>query len=292
MSPRINVEEDLFGDRRWMSLVKKLGDEEKALGALVFAWKKGQEYWKACNNGIPKSVWKSQGLNDAIIEVGLAIDTGDFVKIHNSEKHFAWLRQKSEAGVNGAKVTNELRWGAKNETPETMDDSCRQASSEVAGDRRESPSSSSSLSSSSSFSGSGSRKKNSSAPDGFEEAFSEYKANFATAQRGGQAAHSRFRAEITSEEKLHDLHQAIRHYAAFLEHPDNSWRHAKTTFANFLGTERSGFFWREWVQAPALTPATAPRANGRGQSRTHMNESVLENVERRLKAEAAQEIHE
>jgi hypothetical protein len=286
MSPRINVEEKLFKDQPFIDLMLELKGMEPALGAVVRVWMVAQDYWKVCDNGIPKKIWAEQRLNDAVIRCGLAEERGDFIFVRGSDKHFAWLRQMAEAGKIGGVESGKARREKIEENPKRNEAEGSEAKRSEA-----SSSYSSSLSSSSSDSRSRS-KKNIQAPDGFESAFSEYKANFATAQRGGQAAHSRFRAEITSEEKLHDLHQAIRHYAAFLEHPDNSWRHAKTTFANFLGTERSGFFWREWVQAPALTPATAPRANGRGQSRTHMNESVLENVERRLKAEAAQEIHE
>ncbi len=110
---RVNVEEDLYRDQRWIDLIIRLGgDSEKALGALVRAWTVGQEYWKVCSNGIPKGAWKMQKLNDAIIEVGLAHDKGDFILIHNSEKHFAWLRQRVDAGKSGGVASGISRRSA------------------------------------------------------------------------------------------------------------------------------------------------------------------------------------
>jgi hypothetical protein len=149
---RINVEDQLFTDQRWLDLVIKLQDPDKALGALVRAWRVGQEYWKQNRHGIPKSVWKTQKLNDAIVDVGLAEDRGEFIKIWNSEKHFAWIEQKVTAGQSGGKESGKARL----KTPKK---SGKRNEAEASVAKRSEPSSSLSLSPSVSSSISSSKTK-------------------------------------------------------------------------------------------------------------------------------------
>ncbi len=153
--PRINIEQSLFTERGWLDLVVELGDADKALGALIRAWTVAQRYWRTSDDGIPKSEWKKQKLNDAIIGK-LADDRGDFIYVHGSREQFDWLRQRSEAGkkggVEGARITNEKRWGKsapENAFVEIIDDSVERESSKIEQNR---PSSSYSLSPSSSSS--------------------------------------------------------------------------------------------------------------------------------------------
>jgi hypothetical protein len=136
---RINVEDGLFIDQRWLDLVVKLQNADTALGALVRAWRVAQDYWKQNSNGIPKAVWKAQRLNDTIIEVGLAEDLGEFVKIWNSEKHFAWVRQKVEAGKAGGKKSGTAR-------SKTIKENQKRNEAGLSAVKRSEPSSSSSLS--------------------------------------------------------------------------------------------------------------------------------------------------
>lgn len=98
---RINIETSLFIDYRFNQLCIKLGNQETALGALVRAWIVGQEYWKSSTNGIPKTEWQKQNLNNAIIECGLAADTGDFILLSGSKKHFNWIQDRISAGKAG-----------------------------------------------------------------------------------------------------------------------------------------------------------------------------------------------
>lgn len=106
----VNFDTAIYADRRFFDLCLKLGSREAAIGALVLAWAAGQEFWKYSDNGIPKPEWHKQALQDAIIEVGLAEDKGDFVLVSGSSEHFAFIRSRSKGGQIGAKVTNQLRW--------------------------------------------------------------------------------------------------------------------------------------------------------------------------------------
>jgi len=98
---RVNVEPELFQDRRFQKLMIRLGSTETAVGTVVLAWMVGQKFWVHSDNGIPKTEWIKQDLKQELIEVGLAEDKGEFVRIVGSEKHFNWIRKKVEAGKKG-----------------------------------------------------------------------------------------------------------------------------------------------------------------------------------------------
>jgi hypothetical protein len=102
--PRVNVEDELFRDQRFIDLMIALGDSDKALGALVRCWIVAQKFWKHSDNGVPKVEWAKQRLRQEIIDVGLAEDRGDFVFVVGSHVHFAWLRSKVESGIRSGEV--------------------------------------------------------------------------------------------------------------------------------------------------------------------------------------------
>lgn len=109
---RINIEADLFTRNAWLNFVIKKGSPEAALGALVFAFIQAQKFWAPNEELIPHEVWESEGLDDLLIESGLAEkrETGIYVK--GSKEQFAWLMQKHEAGKKGGrpkKKTEENR---------------------------------------------------------------------------------------------------------------------------------------------------------------------------------------
>ena len=94
---RINVEDDLFTDPRFLELVTLLKNRAEALGSLIFAWRVAQKNYK--DGGlISKEDWKKQKLNSKIIEVGLAVETENGIYLCGSNDQFAWLNQKSNAG--------------------------------------------------------------------------------------------------------------------------------------------------------------------------------------------------
>lgn len=104
---RINVENGLWGDKRFVDLCIKMQDADKALGGLVRAWMLAQKWYLRPDKGIPDTEWKKQGIPEAIIEVGLAKRSGDFVFVLGADEQFAWLTQRVEAGRKGGIAKRE-----------------------------------------------------------------------------------------------------------------------------------------------------------------------------------------
>lgn len=121
---RINVEDSLFKDPRFMDLIAKIG-RDAALGAAVQAFIIAQEFFLNENTKrmIPLADWKKRRLNDLIIETGLAeIRDGDLVYVCESEIHFAWLLQCQQAAQRSAqkrKATNPQRPSTNPDEPST-----------------------------------------------------------------------------------------------------------------------------------------------------------------------------
>lgn len=102
---RINIEESLYRDTRWLRLVAKVGCEYKALGMITTAWTLAQRHWLA-KGMVPEKVWPKD--LDLLIEFELAnrIEGGVYVK--GSKTAFKWLEQRSAAGRSGGKKTQSV----------------------------------------------------------------------------------------------------------------------------------------------------------------------------------------
>ena len=61
---RINIEDSIFKDSRFIKLTIRMGDFHKALGALVHAWIVAQKWYLTPERMIPKSEWKEQDLSN------------------------------------------------------------------------------------------------------------------------------------------------------------------------------------------------------------------------------------
>lgn len=95
---RINIDDSLFNDPRFMDLVQRLGPEV-AIGSLVLAYKCAQRFWVPRLLPIPSDQFRLSKLRQEIIEVGLAeIRENGSVYIKGTEEQFAWLIQRSKAG--------------------------------------------------------------------------------------------------------------------------------------------------------------------------------------------------
>lgn len=105
---RLNIEESIYSDRRFIDLVVLCRDLDKALGSLVRAWSLAQKWYLTENRMIPAIEWEKQKMNDELIEVGLVEKVGEFMRIHGADEQFAWLVQRSESGKIGG-----LRSGLK-----------------------------------------------------------------------------------------------------------------------------------------------------------------------------------
>lgn len=106
---RISIDNTLFTDSRFTTLMVKIGSAEAALGAVVMLWIVAQEYWKRDYGLISENTWKKKKLNNLLLEVGLAEKRDGGIYAAGSKKNFAWLFQKVEAGKSGGKKSAEMR---------------------------------------------------------------------------------------------------------------------------------------------------------------------------------------
>lgn len=106
---RLNIEETIWSDPRFLKLCIKLGDELRAIGAVVMAWRLAQKHWCPKKAAVPESEWRLSGLPDAVIEVGLAEFSGDGVKLKGVEDAFSWYFDAVEAGRKGGQASARSR---------------------------------------------------------------------------------------------------------------------------------------------------------------------------------------
>lgn len=105
--PRINLEDSLFRDVRFVNLCIALGSRRAAIGAIIEAWMLAQEFVTPNNPSgqIPNDQWTLRGMADEVVGVGLARRTEDgTIEIAGAREHFAWLVQRQGAG---SKVTDK-----------------------------------------------------------------------------------------------------------------------------------------------------------------------------------------
>lgn len=102
---RINIEDAIYKDMRFIQLVQKLGSVDSALGALVRAWSLAQAHYLSAETDrlIPVFEWNRQCIPHAIVEVGLAEERDAGIYICGAEKQFAWLLQRQDAGRKGGR---------------------------------------------------------------------------------------------------------------------------------------------------------------------------------------------
>lgn len=95
---RINIEDSIYKDFRFIQLAMKLGDIDRAIGALVRAWTLAQSRYLKHDGHIPLEEWAQQNIRDEIVTVGLATIINGHVYMSGTESQFSWLRQRSDAG--------------------------------------------------------------------------------------------------------------------------------------------------------------------------------------------------
>ncbi len=96
---RINCEDDYWTDPRREALGLLIGDQEKADGRMLRAWRVSQSHWTQ-GHLVPHSLWNAAKL-DGIIECGLAERREDGVYCKGSASHFDWIPPKAKAGRAG-----------------------------------------------------------------------------------------------------------------------------------------------------------------------------------------------
>jgi len=100
---RINVDDELHAEKGFKRLVRKLGDEDRAVGMLYRFWRIAQDYWGDEMALMPREEFDAEGF-DPILECGLAEtrETGVYAK--GAEGRFAWYLQKCRASKAGVRA--------------------------------------------------------------------------------------------------------------------------------------------------------------------------------------------
>jgi hypothetical protein len=195
---RINIENGLFQDQRFINLVIKLGDIDKAIGCLVRSWILAQKWYLKPEKFIPEQNWAEQHIPEDIITCGLAERIGNLIKVKGIDEQFSWLTQRFNAGIKSGLTRSGNR---QNERPLTDVDGREPLTL--------SPSLSLSLNS---------KKKNkqkkkppldSLAEFDFEKLYAEYPRKIG--KKKGMQICAR---EVKSEEDFLQLERAIKNYAA------------------------------------------------------------------------------
>lgn len=106
---RINLEDSLFTDGRFLNLIAKTGNVDSALGAVVRAFMLAQKYYLDESNDrlIPFNEWQRQLIDNSIIDVGLAEKRENGIYVVGSEEQFNWLLQRQAAGKKSAETKSE-----------------------------------------------------------------------------------------------------------------------------------------------------------------------------------------
>lgn len=104
---RINIEEKLFADARFVALCNKVSRRE-AIGMLVDAWLLAQKHWLKDHQYIPEQEFLMAGLEPLIgCFFAQKMDNGYYIK--GSEDQFGWLKKRQEDGKKGGKRSVEAR---------------------------------------------------------------------------------------------------------------------------------------------------------------------------------------
>jgi len=103
--PRINIEDSIWADDRFLRLCIKLGCEFKAVGMITVAFKVAQKYWIPDKKNIPKEAFINSNLMP-LIDVFLAKECDDGFYVRGTKANFQWwfdgIEQRKAAGVKRA----------------------------------------------------------------------------------------------------------------------------------------------------------------------------------------------
>lgn len=230
---RQNIDEEWKTDPRRKLLVKKLGSERLADGMRV------EINWLILDHkGRPIPLKKFKFVEDyeAWIDCGLAEIKGEMVEIAGANRYGEWFEKQKENGLKG---------GRPKKNPEEPNET--QNNPNEPNEEKDNP-----KNPSYSFSSSKELRKNTYSQK-FEEIWDRYP------NRGLQKSNAfkRFEKQITSEAKHNDLSLSVANYNRLLK--IETWRSPKQ-FDSFLGTERSGYFWEQFINPDPKMFVTAEPA--------------------------------
>lgn len=106
---RINIEDCWWTDPRRSLLIKNIGSEELADGAIIKAWRLAQEFWKKNKGLVPKDLFETLPNFEKIVESKLADVRESFVYVRGSSAYLDWVREKREQASDAGKKSAESR---------------------------------------------------------------------------------------------------------------------------------------------------------------------------------------
>lgn len=98
---RVNIEESIFSDARFIQLCVSRGGLEQALGSLVMVWIEAQKHYLT-HGEIPNESWIKQRLCEDVVTCGLAERSLTGIRVKGQDEQFGWLRQTHAAGKRSA----------------------------------------------------------------------------------------------------------------------------------------------------------------------------------------------
>jgi hypothetical protein len=110
--PRINIEDSIYKDSRFIELCIRLGSRWTAMGALFEAWLLAQKYVTIEDplGLIPQDDWVKMGACDTLLDVRLAEKRDCKIYMCGAQRQFAWLVSTQMAGRASA-VSRAKKYG-------------------------------------------------------------------------------------------------------------------------------------------------------------------------------------
>jgi hypothetical protein len=99
---RINIEDSIYRDNRFLKLMFHFGSKWTAIGAVVDAWRIAQDFFSPENPRalIPIEEWKMRGGPEELLTFNLAVMEGDCIYVRGAEEQFKWIMKQ---WINGRK---------------------------------------------------------------------------------------------------------------------------------------------------------------------------------------------
>jgi len=100
--PRINLDERLFSDERFLYVMQKIGRYE-AMGQLIFLIKTAQRYWAENEKKIPENIFKLGDYSEEFFNAGLLQRHDDGIYLAGSREYFNWIIASKKNGAKGGR---------------------------------------------------------------------------------------------------------------------------------------------------------------------------------------------
>lgn len=99
---RINIDDDLWTDPRFIALTRLLGDD-RALSQLIRFWRCAQNFWLQERRGIPDDIFELHDFPEELFKIRLAERRDGAVFDPDAEARFAWILACQENGKKGGR---------------------------------------------------------------------------------------------------------------------------------------------------------------------------------------------